>query len=396
MRAMHREVSVRSWYRMGRIFLVLVLVGTVLGCESAPSTVDPNAHNYKGEIVIGYAGPLTGDQAAVGIDLWRGAELAALHYNQQGGVLGYKIRVLPLDDEADGEVAVEIARQFVEEGVEAVVGHYSSGATLPASTIYAEANILQVTTMASNPVISQQGIDTFFRVCPIDSVQGPRDAEFAVNTLGAQRISIVHIGGDTYSEGLRDEFSRRAEELGATIIAAYPYEDGAVDFGEIITELQVEQPDLVFFSGYYPGGDILLRQMREAGVEATFLSGDGSFEYGFLREAGKAAEGAYISSLFPDVLATAAMTDWVQQFREEYRFQPGINSPAGYAAMQVILEGIKSAGTFDADKVAESIRTMSIDTPYGALQYDEKGDLSKQEIPIFAVEAGQFVEWNEE
>jgi branched-chain amino acid transport system substrate-binding protein len=376
--------------------LVLVLAGTVLGCESAPNTVDPNTHTYKGEIVIGYAGPLTGGQAAVGIDLWRGAELAALHYNQEGGVLGYKIRVLPLDDEADGEVAVEVARQFADEGVYAVVGHYSSGATLPASTIYAEAGILQVTTMASNPVISQQGIDTFFRVCPIDSVQGPTDAEFAVNALSAQRISIVHIGGDTYSEGLRDEFSGRAEELGATIVAAYPYEDGAVDFGEIVAKLQAEEPDLVFFSGYYPGGDILLRQMRETGVEATFLSGDGSFEYGFVREAGKAAEGAYISSLFPDVLATPGMTNWVQQFREEYRFQPGINSPAGYAAMQVILEGIKAAGTFDADKVAEAIRAMSIETPYGSLQYDEKGDLSEQEIPIFVVENGQFVEWKEE
>ncbi len=374
----------------------LLLLGLLLLSCGPTQTVNPDTHVYKGEIVIGYAGPLTGSQAAVGIDLWKGAELAALHYNRQGGVLGYKVRVLPLDDQADGEVAVEVAQQFVEEKVTAVVGHYSSGATLPASRVYAEAGILEVTTMASNPAISQQGIETFFRVCPVDSVQGPRDAEFAVQTLGARRISIVHIGGDTYSEGLRDEFTRRAEELGATVVGAHPYEDGAVDFSEIVAQLQAEQPDLLFFSGYYPGGDILLRQMREAGIEAIFLSGDGSFEYGFLREAGKAAEGAYISSLFPDVLATPAMADWVEEFRETYRFQPGINSPAGYAAMQVILEGIKAAGSTDPAAVATAIRNRTIETPYGPLRYDEKGDLVEQKIPIFVVKEGRFVEWQEE
>ncbi|MBN1484439.1 MAG: branched-chain amino acid ABC transporter substrate-binding protein [Chloroflexia bacterium] len=388
----------RLWQRLVRKLCVVLLAAAVLASCGAPSgTVDPDTHNYSGEIRIGYAGPLTGDQAAVGIDLWHGAELAALHYNQRGGVLGRKVVIVPLDDEADGEVAVEVARQFVEEEhVEAVVGHYSSGATLPASEIYAQAGLVQVTTMASNPVISQQGLETFFRVCPIDSVQGPLDAEFAVNTLGARRISIVHIGGDTYSEGLRDEFSARARSLGAEIVGTHPYEDGVVDFSGIVDELKSEQPDLVFFSGYYPGGDILLRQMREAGLEAPFLSGDGSFEYGFLREAGRAAEGAYISSLFPDVLATSAMEPWVQEFRQQYRYQPGINSPAGYAAAVVILEGIEAAGTTDGYEVARAIRSLDIETPYGTLRYDENGDLIEQDIPMFVVEDGQFVEWGEE
>lgn len=383
---------------MGRMYgkgWLLLVVGLILAsCGPGPRTVDPNSYPYQGELLIGYAGPLSGSQAAVGIDLWHGAELAALHYNRQGGVLGRKVVIVPLDDQADSEVAVEVARQFVEMGVAAVVGHYSSGATLPASRIYAEAGILQVTTMASNPAISQQGFRTFFRVCPVDSVQGPVDAEFAVRTLGKKRIAIVYIGGDTYSEGLREEFARRAQELGATIVAAYPYVDGAVDFSPIVEQLRAQAPELVFFSGYYPGGDILLRQMYEAGLTGiTFLSGDGSFEYGFLREAGKAAEGAYVSSLFPDVLASPRMKEWVEEFRTLYRYQPGINSPAGYAALQVILEGIRAAGTTDAQKVAEAIRSMTIQTPYGPLRYDEKGDLVEQRIPIFVVREGQFVEW---
>lgn len=373
-------------------FLVLIAVG-LAACGPGRPTVNPDNYPYKGELLIGYAGPLTGSQAAVGIDLWHGAELAALHYNRQGGVLGYKVVIVPLDDQADGEVAVEVAQEFVRRQVKAVVGHYSSGATLPASRIYAQAGILQVTTMASNPAISQQGFPTFFRVCPVDSVQGPVDAEFAVNTLGARRIAIVYIGGDTYSEGLRDEFSARAQALGAEIVSAYPYVDPPDDFSPIVARLQADRPDLVFFSGYYPGGDLLLRQMREAGLETIFLSGDGSFEYGFLREAGKAAEGAYISSLFPDVLARPNMADWVREFRELYRYQPGINSPAGYAAVQVIVEGIQKAGTFDAERVAEAIRSLTIETPYGSLRYDERGDLAEQKIPIFVVREGRFVEW---
>jgi branched-chain amino acid transport system substrate-binding protein len=387
---------VSRWHKVVGAFLIAAVVGVALvGCGSGKGTAAPEDFDFRGEILIGYAGPLTGDQAAVGIDLWHGAELAALHYNRQGGILGRKVVIVPLDDEADGEVAEGVAQEFVERGVFAVVGHYSSGATLPASRIYAQAGILQVTTMASNPAISQQGFATFFRVCPVDSVQGPVDAEFAVNTVGAQRIAIVHIGGDTYSEGLRDEFSQRAQELGATIVGAFPYEDGAVDFSQVVTQLQNAGPDLIFFSGYYPGGDILLRQMREAGITAAFLSGDGSFEYGFVREAGHAAEGAYISSLFSDVLATPEMVDWVQEFRDLYRYQPGINSPAGYAATQVILEGIKAADTLDAGRVAEAIRGMGIDTPYGNLRYDAKGDLVDQKIPIFVIEDGNFVEWTE-
>ncbi|MGC8872936.1 MAG: branched-chain amino acid ABC transporter substrate-binding protein [Chloroflexia bacterium] len=377
-----------------RGWLLLLLCGILAACGPGPRTVNPDTYPYSGEIRIGYAGPLSGSQAAVGIDLWHGAELAALHYNRQGGVLGRKVVVVPLDDQADSEVAVEVARRFVEMGVAAVVGHYSSGATMPASRIYAEAGILQVTTMASNPAISQQGFRTFFRVCPVDSVQGPVDAEFAVRTLGKRRIAIVYIGGDTYSEGLREEFARRAQELGATIAGAYPYVDGTVDFTPIVEQIRAEAPELVFFSGYYPGGDILLRQMYEAGLSGiTFLSGDGSFEYGFLRDAGKAAEGAYVSSLFPDVLASPQMKDWVEEFRTLYRYQPGINSPAGYAALQVILEGMRAAGTTDAQKVAEAIRGMTIQTPYGPLRYDEKGDLIEQKIPIFVVRQGQFVEW---
>lgn len=387
----------RHWRTVVEALLITAVIGAGLaGCGPGQGTTSPEEHDFQGEILIGYAGPLTGDQAAVGIDLWRGAELAALHYNRQGGVLGRRIVIVPLDDEADGEVAEGVAQEFVDRGVFAVVGHYSSGATLPASRIYAQAGILEVTTMASNPAISQQGFATFFRVCPVDSVQGPIDAEFAVDTVGAQRIAIVHIGGDTYSEGLRDEFSRRAEDLGATIVGAFPYEDGAVDFGDVVAQIESVQPDLVFFSGYYPGGDILLRQMREAGVAATFLSGDGSFEYGFVREAGRAAEGAYVSSLFSDVLATPEMADWVNEFRELYRYQPGINSPAGYAATQVILEGIKAAGNLDAGQVAEAIRGMGIETPYGILRYDGKGDLIEQNIPIFVIQEGQFVEWTGE
>jgi branched-chain amino acid transport system substrate-binding protein len=383
----HRQILVTT-------ILVLTLAGFALSaCGPGPSTINPDNYQYKGELLIGYAGPLTGSQAAVGIDLWRGAELAALHYNRQGGVLGYKVVIVPLDDQADGEVAVEVARQLVEQRVKAVVGHYSSGATLPASAIYAAAGILEVTTMASNPTISQQGLTTFFRVCPVDSVQGPFDAEFAVNQLGAKRIAIVYIGGDTYSEGLRDEFTGRAQELGAQIVATYPYEDPPVDFTDTANKLQGDQPDLVFFSGYYPGGDLLLRQMREAGLQATFLSGDGSFEYGFLRDAGKAADGAYISSLFPDVLATPAMADWVKEFRTLYRYQPGINSPAGYAAVQVIAEGMIKANSFDAGQVAAAIHNMTIETPYGSLRYDAKGDLAEQKIPMFVVQQGKFVEW---
>ena len=375
------------------LLVIVILAPLLSACGPGQPTVNPDNYPYKGELLIGYAGPLTGSQAAVGIDLWHGAELAALHYNRQGGVLGYKVVIVPLDDQADGEVAVEVAQEFVQRQVKAVVGHYSSGATLPASRIYAQAGILQVTTMASNPAISRQGFRTFFRVCPVDSVQGPVDAEFAVNTLGARRISIVYIGGDTYSEGLRDEFSLRAQALGATIVSAYPYVDPPDDFGDIVARLQADRPDLVFFSGYYPGGDLLLRQMREAGMDTPFLSGDGSFEYGFLREAGKAAEGAYVSSLFPDILARPAMADWVKEFRELYRYQPGINSPAGYAAVQVIVEGIEKAGTFDAERVAEAIRGMTIETPYGPLRYDEHGDLVEQNIPIFVVREGRFVEW---
>jgi len=349
----------------------------------------------KGEVFVYVAAPLSGWQADGGQTVVGGVRLMAKRINAAGGLLGRKITVVGIDDEADSDVAVEVA-EHIKAAVQAgekiigLIGHYNSGQTLAAMEIYQDVPLIIVTPTASDVSITQKGYTNFFRVNATDAAQAPVDARFLVEEIGANRIALVHADNE-YGRGLRDQMLSALKNLGAEPVAVIEIPEGKPTQMQAVEKIESVQPDAVFLAGYETEGYILLPELREAGVAVPFMASDGCFLYEFIDGSGPAAEGVYVSGITPD---PKLVTDekWWAEYQEVESRNPGTYSIAGYSAMEVIAEGVKKAGTFDASKVANAIRSLDFDSPVGHITYDAAGDLREQNIYIFQVRDGDFVQ----
>jgi len=349
----------------------------------------------KGEVTVYVAAPLSGWQADGGQTVVGGARLMAQRVNDAGGLLGYTLKVVAVDDEADSEVAVAVA-----EGVQAaiqrgdrvlgVVGHYNSGQSLAAMEIYQDLPIIVVTPTASDVTLTQRGYRNFFRVNATDAAQGPVDAHFLVQELGAKRIAVVHADNE-YGRGLADQMVTALRGLGTEPAAVIEIREGAPTQAAAVREIQSVQPDAVFLAGYETEGYVLLPELREAGISVPFMASDGCFLYEFIDGSGPAAEGAYVSGITPDS-DLVADNNWQKEYQELEARNPGTYSVAGYSAMEVLVEGVRKANTFSAPQLAEAIRSLDFQSLVGRISYDSSGDLREQTIYIFQVQNGEFVQ----
>jgi branched-chain amino acid transport system substrate-binding protein len=367
----------------------LLLTSCDLGGPGAQSTP-----TFTGTIKIGVAAPYTGDTADGGIQILQGAQLAAAEVNAAGGIMGKKIEIVPADDGASSQKAKEVANGLIAQGIVAVVGHKDSGVSIPASEVYHAAGIVQITPTSSNPRLTDQGFDTVFRVCPRDTTQGPLLAEFMVQKLALNKIVVIY--ADTaYGMGLREEFERRAIELGVQALSSQQIRRGDKDFAATLQSIQPLSPQAIFYAGSLPEGMIIVSQMKELGVKATFVGGDTLFQPEFIRQTGSAGEGAYVASFFPDMLQSQqpAQRDWVAAYRTEFKRNPGGNSSGGYVAAMAIMQGIRNANSTDPAQIKEAVQKLDMDSFIGRIAFDPKGDLQDQRahLRLFHVENGQFV-----
>jgi branched-chain amino acid transport system substrate-binding protein len=370
---------------------VLTLLCLLAACRVTPHS--------RGEVIVYVAAPLSGWQADGGQTVVGGVRLMAERINAGGGLLGYTVKVVPVDDEADNDVAVQVAEEIraaVQEGqkVVGIVGHYNSGQTLAAMEIYKDLPLVIVTPTASDVSITQKGYKNFFRVNATDAAQAPVDARFLVQTLGAKRIALVQANNE-YGHGLRDQMVAALKVLGLEPAAVIEIPEAAPSQAKAVQQIQALQPDAIFLAGYETEGYILLPELRDAGVTAPFMASDGCFLYEFIDGSGPAAEGAYVSGITPDPKLVADQKWWADYQQLETR-NPGTYSVAGYSAMDVIAAGIKKANTFDASKVAEAIRNLDLQTLVGRVRYDAAGDLQQQRVYIFQVENGDFAQLSTE
>jgi branched-chain amino acid transport system substrate-binding protein len=367
------------------IAFLLVLCLLVLASCAAPQP--------KGQVIVYVAAPLSGWQADGGQTVVGGVRLMAERLNASGGLLGYQVKVLAMDDEADSDVAVQVAdeiRGATQRGerIVGVVGHYNSGQSLAAMEIYKDLPLVVVTPTASDVSLTQKGYRNFFRVNANDAAQGPVDARFLVEQLGARRIVLVHADNE-YGRGLRDQMLAALKGLGVEPIAIIEIREAAPTQAQAVQQVKAVQPDAVFLAGYETEGYILLPELREAGVTVPFMASDGCFLYEFIDGAGPAAEGAYVSGITPDH-RVATDPKWWKEYQELEARNPGTYSIAGYSAMEVIAEGIKKAGTFSASQVAEAIRNLDFQSLVGHIVYDAAGDLREQRVYIFQVKDQDF------
>lgn len=366
------------------VILTLIVLATT-ACTSQP----------QGEVTIYVVAPLSGWQANGGQTVAGGARLMAEQINRQGGLLGYKVTVVALDDEADSDVAKSRAQEIadaVKQGkkIVGVIGHLNSGQTLAAMQIYKDLPLVVITPTASAVSLTKQGYRNFFRVNATDAAQGPALARFIVEQLKAMRIVVVHADNE-YGNGLRDQITNAFKSLGVMPAATVKIPEAAPSYAQFIPTIKNAQPDVVFLAGYETEGMVLLPELRDAGIAAKFVCSDGCFNSTYVDEAAPASEGTFVGAITPDPKVVADK-QWWQDYQKVESRNPDTYSVPGYSALAVLAEGVKKAGTFDAARVADAIRALDLPTLVGRVSYDASGDLKEQRVYVFEVKEGAFVQ----
>ncbi len=322
---------------------------------------------------IGVCAPLTGDQAKMGNDILNGVKLAVEEWNTKGGILGQRIEIATGDDRHDPKEAISVAHKMVNEGVIGVIGHFNSSCSIPASFVYHDASIPQISPASTNPQLTSQGFKNVFRTCGRDDQQGSIGAEFVINELRKKRIAVLH-DKTTYGQGLADEFKKNIGKSNRASIVAYEgIVQGSGDYKAVLTKLKSRRPEVVYFGGVYPEGGLLVKQMRELGMKAIFVSGDGVIDPEFLRIAGDAALGTFLS-FGPSVKEIPHARHFIESYEEKYG-EIGPYSVYAYDAANILLSSIQSAGSTDGEKISEAIHNIRHEGALGTIQFNANGDV---------------------
>jgi branched-chain amino acid transport system substrate-binding protein len=341
--------------------------------------VTPAASPGVAEVLIGLAAPLTGPMAWAGAATEQSAGFAVADLNAKGGVLGEQIEIVTADGYCNGEQAVAAANKLVATGVVAVFGHQCSGAAIPASKIYADAGVLMISTFATNPKLTEQGLTSVFRVVGRDDLQGRIAGDLLAKRWGGTPIAILH-DGQTYGAGLAEETRKRLNERGVAEAMFGAIEPGKADYWDIIQKMQAMGVEVLYYGGYTREAGLMIRQAREHGYQLQLVAGDGINTEDFALVAGPASDGTLMSNspqpVGPEARALLA------------RFAPDVVAGADlkpYAAVQVWAQAVKIAGTFETKAVAEALRTHEFDTVLGRIGFDEKGDVTGYETFVWNV-----------
>jgi branched-chain amino acid transport system substrate-binding protein len=329
--------------------------------------------NAWADIVIGVGGPLTGPNAAFGAQLQKGAEQAIADINAAGGINGEKLSIALGDDVSDAKQGVSVANKFVADGVKYVVGHFNSGVSIPASEVYAENGILEVTPAATNPVFTERKMWNTFRTCGRDDQQGGVAGKYLADKFATAKIAIID-DKTPYGQGLADETAKAYAAAGKKEVIREGVNVGDKDFSALISKMKEAGVSVIYWGGLHTEAGLIIRQAKDAGLKAKLVSGDGIVSNELASIAGDAVEGT-LNTFGPDPTLIPANKDLVAKFKAA-GFNPEAYTLYSYAAVQVIAEAIKAAGkSDDAEAVAKIMHEKGpFKTVLGDLAFDEKGD----------------------
>ncbi len=340
-------------------------------------------------IRIGICGPMTGDQSKMGTDFRNGASLAIEEWNAKGGILGKKIETLIGDDQHDPKQAVSVANKMVNEGAVGVIGHFNSSCSIPASDIYNRAGIPMISPGSTNPQLTEKGYNNVFRVCGRDDQQGKIGADYVTGQLKLKKVAVLH-DKTTYGQGLADEFKKA---LGNKTEVVYygGIVQGDKDFKSVLTVIREKDPELIFFGGIYTEMGLLVRQAKELGIKAPFMSGDGSIDPKFIEIAGAdAAEGTYLT-FSPDPNNIPTAKDFISKYQAKFG-ELGPYSMYAYDAANILLAAIKEANTTSGREISDRLHSMDFNGAVGKIKFDQKGDVTMASYVVWITKNGKFVE----
>jgi len=372
----------------------LIAGALIAGCGQdapAPKAAAPAAPQML-TVKIGSASPLTGPQAHIGVDIRNGVQLAIEDANAANIEIGGKkarFEMVAEDDEANPTKATTVAQKLVDAKVAAVVGHFNSGASIPASKIYSDAGIPQISPSSTNPKYTQQGFKTTFRVVAHDDQQGPTLARFAAKTLQAKRVAVID-DSTAYGQGLADAFEKTIKEQNIEVVAREHTTDKDTDFRAILTKIKGNKPDLIMFGGIDPQAAPMIKQMKELGIKAGFIGGDGMQTPNFIKIAGDASDGAMASIPGLPKEQMPGGKEFLEKYKAKFGQEVELFAPMGYDAVMVFIDAMKRAGSADPAKFLPEIGKTNYQGVIGPIAFDDKGDLVNGPITIYVVKDGAW------
>jgi branched-chain amino acid transport system substrate-binding protein len=343
-------------------------------------------------VKIGFASPLTGPQAHYGRDNRNGAQMAVDELNARKPLIGgkpAKFELLAEDDQADPKTGTIVAQRLVDAGIKGMVGHFNSGVTIPASRIYHDGGIPQLS-VSTNPRYTRQGYRTAFRVMADDDAQGAALGQYAVRRLALKHLAVVD-DRTAYGQGLADAFAASAKAAGATISRREYVSDKDFDFRALLTLLKSARPQAIFFAGYDSQAGPLARQMKELGIEALLLGGETMNTAKFLELAGAAAEGHVASTPGAALSKRPHGAAFADRYRSRYKQEIGLYAPYFYDSVMVLAAAMEKAGSAEPARYLPQLRAMRFPGITADIEFDESGGLKHASLSIFRVQSGRWV-----
>jgi branched-chain amino acid transport system substrate-binding protein len=373
------------------LLLTALLALSLSACNKSEA---PKADAAGDELVvrIGAAAPLTGPQAHIGKDNENGTRMAIEDANAKGIMIGgrkARFELLSEDDQTDPKTATIVAQKLVDARVNGVIGHLNSGTTIPASRIYNDNGIVQISPSATAVKYTAQGYKNAFRVMSNDAQQGRVLGEFAAKNLHGKTIAVID-DRTAYGQGIADEFIKAAQASGAQIVAHEYTTDKAVDFTAVLTSIKGKQPDLLFYGGMDPQGVPLVKQLKSLGLNATFMMADGGYTPKMIELAGAAAEGMYASLPGVPLDKMPGGRDFAKRYEAKFKQPIQLYAPYCYDAVNVMIDAMQKAGSAESAKYLPEVAKIRHDGVTAQITFDDKGDLKGGAITLYRVQQGKW------
>jgi branched-chain amino acid transport system substrate-binding protein len=356
--------------RFAGLLIALAAALTISGCGGGDDNTTP----------VAVVGPITGQYASFGAQMKNGGEMAVADINAAGGVLGKKLDLSIGDDACDPKQAVAVANQMTASGAKLVAGHYCSGSSIPASKVYADGDLVQISPASTNPTFTdQRAAPNIYRVCGRDDQQGGVAGKYLASHFGDKKIAFVH-DKTAYGKGLADETKKAMNEAGKQEELYEAITAGEKDYSALVSKLKQAGIDVVFFGGYHTEAGLIIRQLRDQGMNTILMGGDALITQEFWSITGDAGEGT-LMTFSPDPRKNPAAAEVVKRFKDK-----GIE-PEGYvlytyAALQAWKQAAEKAQSVERDAIVKALNDTEFDTVVGKFKFNEKGDPN---LPPYAV-----------
>src|SRR5438105_10253620 len=362
------------------IFLAMVLV---FGAGSG----------WAQDIRIAVVGPVTGSNAALGEQKTRGAKMAVADLNAKGGVMGKKLALEIADDACDPKQAVAAANEVVGKKVVFVAGHYCSSSSIPASAVYNEAGVLQMTPASTNPALTddaaKKGWNNVFRACGRDDAQGAVAGKYLADNYKGKHVAIVH-DKTAYGKGIADETMKAMNKAGLKETMYEAITQGDKDFSALVSKMKQANIDVIYFGGYQTEGGLIVRQMRDQGLKAQFIGADALVTEEFWKITGPSGEGT-LMTFPPDPHKVPAAKAVLDKFTAQ-GYNPEGYTLYTYAAIQAFAAAADKAKSMKVDDLSKALHSMTVETVVGPLTWDKKGDVTDPKYVYYIWKNGTYAE----